>query len=137
MIGALLIKRYMEKNHVPEYESMDPSRFMANWTDDVTMTPMGCPPIRGKDAVMAFEKSYFDTIRSCHVITRSVSVAKPWAIGFTNTFVLEDEITIERKDGRTQTLHPVIVLELKRGKVAAVRTYLADPDYEKVVLGVD
>lgn len=40
MIGALLIKRYMEKSHVPAVEPMDPS-FMAKWTDDVTVTPMG------------------------------------------------------------------------------------------------
>ena len=136
MIGALLIKRIMEKDYVPNVESMDPS-FMAKWTDDVTLTPMGCPPIRGKDAVMAFDKAYYDTMDSCHVTLRSVSLAKPWAIGFTNTVVLEEEITIDRNDGRTQTLHNVKILELKRGKVVAVRIYLADPDYEKVLLGVE
>jgi hypothetical protein len=136
MIGALLTKRLVERDHVPNVESMNPS-FMDEWADDVTLTPMGCPPIRGKDAVMAFDKAYYDTMTSYHVTMRSVSLAKPWAIGFTNTVVIEDEMTIERKDGRTQTLHQVLILELKRGKLVAVRTYLADPDYEKVMLGVE
>ena len=136
MIGALLIKRLVEKDHVPHVESMDPS-FMQEWADDVTLTPMGCTPIRGKDAVMAFDRAYYDTMASYHVTTRSVSLAKPWAIGFTNTVVIEDEMTIERKDGRTQTLHQVLILEIKRGKLVAIRTYLADPDYEKVLLGVE
>lgn len=111
--------------------------FMDEWADDVTLTPMGCPPIRGKAAVQAFDQAYYDTMTSYHVTMRSVSLAKPWAIGFTNTVVIEDEMTIERKDGRTQTLHQVLILELKRGKLGAVRTYLADPDYEKVMLGVE
>lgn len=98
---------------------------------------MGCPPIRGKAAVMAFDKAYSDTMTSYHVTMRSVSLAKPWAIGFTNTVVIEDEMTIQRKDGRTQTLHQVLILELKRGKLVAVRKNLADPDYEKVMLGVE
>jgi hypothetical protein len=48
-----------------------------------------------------------------------------------------DEIAIERKDGRTQALHQILILELKRGKVVAIRPYLADPDVEKVLLGVE
>jgi hypothetical protein len=137
MIGALLTKRVMEKNHVAMQEAMDPVALMARWSDDVTLTPMGCEPIRGKEAVLAFERAYADTLDAVHVTLRSVSLAKPWAFGFTNTVVLEDELRVQRKDGRTQTLHEAIILELERGRIAAVRVFLADPDYEKVVLGVE
>lgn len=98
---------------------------------------MGCPRIRGRDAFRAFERSYFDTMASYQVTTHSVSVAGPWALGLTNVLVVEDEMPIERKDGRIQTPYEVLVVELKRGKVVAVRTYLADPDAENVTLGVD
>jgi hypothetical protein len=136
MIGAILLKRWMEKNHAKLVSAMDPS-FAADWAEDVVVTPMGCPPIRGRDAFMAFERCYFDTMASYQVTTHSVSVARPWALGLTNTLVVEDEMRIERKDGQIQTLYEVLVVELKRGKVVAVRTYLADPDAENVTLGVE
>ena len=62
--------------------------------------------------------------------------AKPWAIGFTNTVVIEDEMTIERKAGRTRRCTRSSPWS-SSGTRSSAFAHLADPDYEKVLLGVE
>ena len=135
MIGAMVLKRYFEKNHVAEFEARD-AAYVDKFPEDVTITFAGGPPIVGKQAVREFEQSFFASMKDLKVVTRTVAVARPWAFGLTNTLMIEDEYHVERHDGRKETLYDLISIDVVKGKVVATRGYLADRDAEKVALGV-
>lgn len=136
MVGALILRKLMQDRHGPAVESRNAAELMKDWDDNVTVTLMGNPPIVGKADCIAWEEAYFDTMTDYHVTTSHVCVEQPAALGATNTVMLEDTMEIEREDGRQQTIHEALSIDLVKGKVVAVRGYVADPNAEKVLLGV-
>jgi hypothetical protein len=135
MIGALILKKVMQDRHASAVESRDAAELMKDWDEDVTLTLMGNPPIVGKAACIEWEQAYFDTMADYHVTSSHVCVEHPAALGATNTVMLEDTMEIERKDGRKQTIHEALSIDLVKGKIVAVRGYVADPDAEEMLLG--
>lgn len=135
MIGAMLLKRYFEKNHAPQFEARD-AAYVDAWPENVSITFAGQPPIVGKQAVKEFEMSFFGSMEDLRLVTRTVALARPWALGFTNTVICEDEYHIVRRDGREETLYDLICVDIVKGKVVGTRGYLADPDAQRVALGV-
>lgn len=135
MFGALLLRKAMHDKHGPAVQSRDAVELMHDWDENVTVTLMGNPPIVGKEAAIKWEQAYFDTMADYRVTSSHICVEKPAAIGFTNTVMIEDTMEIERKDGRKHIIHEALSLDLVKGKVVAVRGYVADPDAEKVLLG--
>jgi hypothetical protein len=58
-------------------------------------------------------RRFWESAQPQGVIETVAFWSKPWALRFTKTVAIEDALTIKRKDRRTQTLHQVLILEIR------------------------
>ena len=135
MLGATLLRNAFERDHAAAVESLDAEKVTERFSDDVTLTFMGNPPVVGKEAVKAFMRGYYETVASSRTTTTHVAVARPWAFGLTNTVIVEDDVEVTRKDGSVDHLPQGLAFDVRGGRVVAVREYLADPDARQRALG--
>lgn len=135
VLGAILLRNAFKKDHAAAVESLDVDKVTERFSDDVTLTFMGNPPIVGKEAVKEFMREYFATLTSSRTTTKHVAVARPWAFGLSNTVIVEDDVQVERTDGSVEHLPQGLAFDVQGGRVVAVREYLADPAARKRALG--
>jgi ketosteroid isomerase-like protein len=135
VLGAILLRNAFKNDHAAAVESLDVDKVTERFSDDVTLTFMGNPPIVGKEAVKDFMREYFATLAGSKTTTTHVAVARPWAFGLTNTVLVEDDVELTRKDGSIDHLPQGLAFDVHSGRVVAVREYLADPAARKRALG--
>jgi ketosteroid isomerase-like protein len=105
------------------------------WADDVTLTFAGQAPIKGKPAVEAWYRSWFDGVKQIRETTTNVSVAKPGALTLTNTVLFESVTELVRLDDTRATIREAAAVDFRGGKITAVRVYVADPHGDKILSG--
>jgi ketosteroid isomerase-like protein len=136
MLAPLIMRSMMRRNQAATVESKDIEALKKMWADDVTLTFMGQPPIVGKPAVEAWYRSWFDVLEEVHESPKNFSLARPYALGFTNTVLWESTGEHVFKDGRKVVKQVAVAIDFERGKGKAIRIYVADPDGEKRYMGV-
>jgi ketosteroid isomerase-like protein len=124
MIGAVMLQRALAGNLPKIAGSLDAEQVMANAADDVTLTFVGYPPIVGKAAATDFYRAYFAKVVAEHGVCRNVAVTRPWAMGLTNTIIVEADFDVTHKDGTKEAFTDLEVFELRRGKTVAIRKYV-------------
>lgn len=136
MLGALVLRMLLRRSQAATVRAEDVIALRRNWADDITLTFMGQPPIVGREAVEDWYRAWFAGVADVFEQPISFALARPFALGLTNTVLFETTSETVRPDGRTALLHVATAIDLERGKVRAVRVYVADPQGEKSLLGL-
>jgi ketosteroid isomerase-like protein len=89
-------------------------------------TPMGGRFV-GRDAYEAWLRRWFEHMFTIDFTVRHVALENPWALGLTNTAMIEWELQQTAHDGRSTTLTGSTVCEFRSGKLVAQRIYETDP----------
>ena len=137
MLGALVLRMLLRRSQAATVQAQDVIALRRSWTDDITLTFMGQPPIVGREAVEDWYRAWFAGVADAFEQPISFALARPYALGLTNTVLFETTSETVLPDGRTAVLHEATAIELRRGKVHAIRVYVADPQGEKALLGLD
>lgn len=131
MIGAMALKLEVRQGFAM-MNRKDLVWLMRGWAKDAVLEFPGKTPIsgryEGKPAVEAFFRRMFDRMATIHFTVRRIVVAHPFALGLTNTVLIEwaaDEVS---HDGISIHVEGVTVSDVRRGRNVASREYIFDPD---------
>lgn len=137
MLGALVLRILLRRSQAATVQAQDVNALRRYWAEDITLTFMGQPPLVGREAVEDWYRAWFAGVADVFEQPISFALAHPFALGLTNTVLFETTSETVLPDGRTAVLHETTAIDLERGKVRAVRVYVADPQGEKALLGLD
>jgi ketosteroid isomerase-like protein len=130
MIGALLMRAGVARAF-QALNRKDHNAIMRLVDDHVVLeypgrTPMG-GLLEGRDAYEAWLRRWFEHMFMIDFTVRHVTLENPWAIGLSNTAIVEWEVRQTSRGGTSAMLTGTTVLEFRRGRLVAQRTYELDP----------
>jgi ketosteroid isomerase-like protein len=139
MIGALLLQQSLEPELAQAVESRDVESVMRLWAEDGLLEYGGTHTMAGTFAgaeeVRGWFERWFERTAEVHVDVGRVAVARPWAIGLSNTLMFEAHLSERLPAGPTVETDAVVVARLRRGKVVHVKTYMYDETPELALWG--
>ncbi len=130
MIGAMALK-WEVRQGFGMMSRKDLAWLMRGWTRDAVFEFPGKTPIsgryEGKPAIEAFFRRVFDRMETIQFTVKRVVVARPFALGLTNTVLTEWAADQASHDGISVHLEGVTVSDVRRGRNVASREYVFDP----------
>lgn len=139
MIGALLLQQSLKTELEAAVESRDVESIMRLWADDGLLEYGGTHTMAGTfggtEEVRGWFERWFEGTAEVHVRVGRVAVARPWALGLSNTLLFEALISERLPGGPTVETDAVVVARLRRGKVVHVKTYMYDETPELTLWG--
>ncbi len=139
MIGALLLQQSLKPELEEAVESRDVDAIMRLWAKDGLLEYGGTHTMAGTYGgaleVRTWFERWFAGTAEVHVHVGRVAVARPWALGLTNTLMFEAHIEERLPAGPTVETDAVVVASLRRGKVTRVKIYPYDETAELALWG--
>jgi ketosteroid isomerase-like protein len=130
MIGALLMRGGITR----AFQAMsrkDHEAVLRLVHPDVVLEYPGRTPLggrhEGRDAYEAWLRRWFEHMFEIAFTVRHVALENPWALGLTNTAIIEWELQQTAHDGKSTALTGTTVCEFRSGKLVAQRMYETDP----------
>jgi ketosteroid isomerase-like protein len=138
MIGALVVQHLFSTSG-RAFEQRDTEALLSSWADDVVFEFGGAGGMSGhfagKEAVRGWFHRWFERMDSLEMKVRHVGVARPWALGLSNTVLVEFVVDETSHDGVTVHTEGVTVYDVRHGKVVRARNYLFDEHSETTTWG--
>jgi uncharacterized protein len=138
MLGALLARRAV-RGAYDAMNRMDVDALLEGWTDDAVFEYPGRSTLagrfEGKAAIRHWFVERFARLQRVHYTIVHVSVAEQFALGGTNTVLVEWLLTEERPDGTADHLSGVTSAHLHAGRVVHVRDYVFEQDVVEAAWG--
>ncbi len=139
MIGALLLQQSLRPELERAVDSHDVDAIMRLWADDGLLEYGGTHTMAGTfggtEEVRGWFQRWFEGTAEVHVRVGRVAVARPWALGLSNTLLFEAHLEERLPAGPTVETDAVVVATLRRGKVVHVKTYPYDETPELSLWG--
>lgn len=128
MVGAELTRRrFLKLGEL--FEQRDPDTLLRAWADDAVFEFGGASGISGrfagKDAIRGWFDRWFARMNALEMTIRHVGVTAPWALGRSNTVMVEWTAE-ETSHGVRVHSEGVTVYDVRRGKIVRARNYLFD-----------
>lgn len=140
MVGALLVQREFCAIGAA-FERRDADVLLRDWADDAVFEFGGAGGVsghfEGKEAIRGWFDRWFTRMESLEMTIRRVAVARPWALGLSNTVMVEFVAEETSHDRVTTHTEGVTVYDVRRGRVVRARNYLFDEQSEIGVWGTD
>jgi uncharacterized protein len=138
MLGALLA-RHAGREAFDAMNRMEVDALLEDWADDAVFEYPGRSTLagrfEGKEAIRDWFVQRFARLQRVHYTLVHVSVAELFALGGTNTLLVEWLLTEERPDGTVSHLSGVTSAHLHAGKVVQVRDYVFEQDLLEATWG--
>lgn len=133
MIGAIIAKRKV-RAAFDAFNRRDLPAFLANWREDCTFIYRGNPSgsafrisgsgrIEGKKALEQFCQKYWEQFPKWNITVKSICVENMFALGGTNVVLVDWEVTLTDREGRSWQEGAVSIIHLKGGKALWVCDY--------------
>lgn len=131
MLGAILVK-WQVRAAYGKMNRKELARFMRGWADDAVFEFPGTSPMsgryEGRRAIEGFFRKMSDRMATIHFTVKRIAVTRPFALGLSNTGMVEWTLDETSYDGVTIHLEGVTAGEIRRGRMVAVRDYLFDTE---------
>jgi ketosteroid isomerase-like protein len=138
MIGALFT-RWVFCRAGEALSRRDIDYLMRFWADDGVFEFGGTSDMAGRRVGKAEIRSWFERwfarMDRLEMRIGRVAVARPWALGLTNTVMAEFTVEETSHDGVTVHAEGVSVYDVQRGRIVRARDYLFDETPELVMWG--
>lgn len=138
MIGALIIKRGVRYS----FELMnrkDLAGLTRWWVEEGVFEFPGQTPVSGRyegqRAIAGFFQKVFSQMATIHFTVKRIAVARPFALGLTNTAFCEWALDETSHDGISIHMEGVSVLEFRHGRGVAARDYIFDTKPLEMIWG--
>lgn len=130
MIGALFMRSGIRRAFAA-MSRKDHEAVLRLVHPEVVLEYPGRTPMAGRflghDAYEAWLRRWFEHMFAIDFTVRHVTLENPWALGLTNTAIIEWELQQTAHDGRSIGLTGTTVCEFRSGKLVAQRMYETDP----------
>jgi ketosteroid isomerase-like protein len=139
MIGAVIAQRKARAGMEVIFGGRDLAKAVAMYADHATLSQAGTLPIsgvhRGRDAIEAYFKEFFDHYPEMKVTVKDVFVSNIFAMGATNNSAIEYDLEYTNREGKTFRNSGVSVARVKNGKIVSSKEYIFDADISKEAWG--
>lgn len=139
MIGALLLEALWKRRTERAFADRDVEAMMRLWDPHGVLEFGGTNGMSGRFVgeaeIRAWMERWFTRMRDLRVTVGRVAVARPWALGLTNTVMYELHVEETSYDGRTVSADLVSVADLRRGRLVHVRDFPFDETPELLMWG--
>ena len=129
MIGSLLMKVGARRAWA-RLEALDADFFIRQLADDVVLECPGHTTLSGRfvgrEAVADWYRRYFARLEAIQVHVIRTAVEHQFAVGLTNTIITEYDEIATLRGGVTVRGRAIDMTEMRRGRIAASRTYIFD-----------
>lgn len=89
----------------------------------------------GRAAFRGFWLRLFDRYETFTMTPRRIALARPYALGLTNTAMMEWVVAVVTRDGLSVRAEGVTVVEFRRGRIVHARDYIFDPSVLEEIWG--
>lgn len=138
MIGAILLKRGMRRG----YQAIgrhDLDAVMAGWAEDGVLEYPGHSTVSGRivgrENIRRWFARWFDTMPDIRFTVKHVAVENLFALGLTNTVIVEWDLDETRHDGASFHATGASAFHVRHGKVTSFRDYIFDQEIIDEVWG--
>lgn len=139
MIGAVLLVTQWRRRLEAALRSRDVDRAMDSYAPDAVLEFGGTSTMAGirtgAAELRAWYARWFGRMERLEGRVGRVAVARPWALGLTNTVMAELSIDETTRDGLTAQVDALAVFDVVRGRVTHQRVFLFDERPDLAVWG--
>lgn len=138
MIGALLVRIRIPR-FFAAVSRKDLDATSRDVADEIVFEFPGQSVISGRyegsARFRAFWSRNFGRYETFQLAPKRIALTRPYALGLTNTALVEWAAEAVTRDGMTMHAEGVAVVELRRGKVVHARDYFSDPSVLDAIWG--
>lgn len=139
MIGAAVVVTRWGRELERTIRARDVDRAVAGFAPDAVLefggTSSMAGTFTGAAEIRSWYQRWFARMRDVSPHVGRVAVSRPWALGLTNTVMVELAIDETTLDGLTVHVDALAVFDVVRGQVLRQRTYLLDETPELALWG--